>query len=199
MKAMVSKSRLPKLMVCDLDHGLLGNQDAETELFETWMAWDEESRPLLLFHSQMSLPRLQDALPATSLPPANFLLGAGTSMLVRFTFWQQIHSGAPGQPDLWSGLDAEQLLTVVATRALSELGHSKSDTTVGVARIENAVLTPSGLSVIFASSGRAKQDNASVALSWILKQLTFDAREVRAYFPSDQIRPTLVRRHQRTR
>jgi hypothetical protein len=199
MTAAAGRSCPPKLMVCDLDQRLLGHPDAEAELFETWMAWEDESRPLLLFHSQMPLVRLQDVLPATNLPPANFLIGAGTSMLVRFTFWQQIHSDELRQSDRWSGLDAEQLLTVVATRALSELERARDDKAGGFPKIENAVLTTSGLSVMFASSGRARRDNASVALSWLLKQLKFDAREMRTYHPADQIRPMPDRCQNRVR
>jgi hypothetical protein len=174
----------PELVVCDLDQGLLGNEAAEAELLETWMSWEDGSRPLLLFHSQLSLEKLQNALPSTSLPPVNFLVGAGTSMLVRFALWQHIYSDESRQSGKSAGLDPGQLLTVAISRALYESKFSKAAEKQEFPHVENAILTTSGLSVTFASPGRNKRANVSMALSWILKQLKFDANEVRTYASS---------------
>lgn len=185
----------PKLIVCDLDQGLLGNQDAQGELLDTWMGWEDVSRPLLLYHSDLPLEELQRSLPTTILPPVNFLIGAGISMLVRFTFWQQIHPVESQQSCQWAGLNPEQLLGVVAARALSELKSTQPDGTLAFPRVQNAVLTASGLCVTFHAAGKSRRPNASVALSWLLNQLNFDAREVRTYVPSDRV-PFATRRSQ---
>ena len=172
----------PKLIVCDLDQGLLDDFDAETELLEYWMAWEDLSRPLLLFHSRLSLDELQRLLPTTNLPPPNFLIGAGTSMLVRFTSWQQVHTDENRQPGRWAGLNPEQMLAVVTSRALLELGSSDADKVPRFPQLTHAALTTSGLSVAFAPSGiRDRRNNSNAALSWILNHLKFDLGEIRTY------------------
>lgn len=171
-----------KLIVCDLDQGLLSDFDAETELLEYWMAWEDASRPLLLFHSRLSLDELQRMLPATNLPPPNFLIGAGTSMLVRFTSWQQIHSDQSEQPGRWAGLNPEQMLAVVTSRALLELGSSDANKATGFPQLTHAALTTSGLSVVFGSSGmQDRRQSSNAALSWIVNHLKFDVGEIRTY------------------
>ena len=186
-----------KLIVCDLDQGLLSDFDAETELLEYWMAWEDASRPLLLFHSRLSLDELQRMLPATNLPPPNFLIGGGTSMLVRFTSWQQIHAEHGQQPGRWAGLNPEQMLAVVTSRALLELGSSDAGKTSGFPQLTHAALTTSGLSVSFGSSGMDRRHSSNAALSWILNHLKFDIGEIRTYASSLNLPSRVSRLHQK--
>jgi hypothetical protein len=172
--------RTPKLIVCDLDD-LMGNRDAESDLLENWIAWEGENRPLLLFHSRLSLDELSRALPITALPPPHFLVGAGISMMVRYTFQGHTHSGNSTR----DGLE-ERLLATVVSAALSEVETPEPEAAV-FPRVRLAVLTTAGLSVTFGSSGKpSRRPNPSAVLSWLLHHLDFDSTEVRMHVPASE-------------
>jgi len=190
---LATKPAVPKLMVCDLED-LLHDRDAESDLLETWMAWDHEHRPLLLFHSRLSLEELQRSLPASVLPPADFLVGGGTSMLVRFSFWNQ---GPDGEIECSRSSvvsDARQLLASMATQALSNVTAHGAPVTPEFPQVETAILTTSGLSVTFGSAGSSKRpQSCSAILSWIVCQLNLEASEICTYVRQRQIRRPRLR------
>jgi hypothetical protein len=95
---MIDVTAPPKLMVCDLDDGILADLDLQANLLETWLTWTDANRPLLLFHSRMSIDELERDLPATTLPPADFLVGAGVSMLARLTRWHDASEQSKNGP-----------------------------------------------------------------------------------------------------
>jgi hypothetical protein len=169
----------PKLIVCDLDQGVLADVEAQSNLLESWMVWADGSRPLLLFHSRMSIDELDRDLPTTTLPPADFLVGAGVSMLARLSRWQ--NSGVDERPPSgpWARRAPDQLIEDILSQARLEM--SIAEPSAGeFPRVQSAALTASGLLVSFGISGKRRQ-NPNAVISWILKQLQFDPSEVRRF------------------
>lgn len=176
----------PKLVVCDLDQNLLHNRKAETALLDTWMMWERGHRPLLLFHSARTLDELQRLLPSSVLPPPDFLIGGGTGMLVRHSFWNHDHSDDRGAE--FAGFAPEHLLASMASRALAQLSSPSEGATAHFPQVENAVLTMAGLSVTFASNGKRSRRSAPHApLAWLLAQLKFDTSEIRTYSAEERV------------
>jgi hypothetical protein len=176
----------PKLVVCDLDQNLLHNRGAESALLDTWMTWERGHRPLLLFHSARTVDELQSLLPSSVLPPPDFLIGGGTGMLVRHSFWNHDHSGDHGVE--FAGFAPEHLLASMASKTLAQLNSPEENVASQFPKVENAVLTMAGLSVTFASTGkRARRSAPHAPLAWLLAQLKLDASEIRTYSAEDQV------------
>jgi len=169
----------PKLVVCDLDQNLLHSREAESALLDTWMTWERGHRPLLLFHSGRTVDELQALLPSSVLPPPDFLIGGGTGMLVRHSFWNH---GSEEHGAQFAGFTPEHLLASMATKALAQLTSPEEEGVSQFPKVENAVLTMAGLSVTFASTGkRARRSTPHAPLAWLLAQLKLDASEIRTY------------------
>jgi hypothetical protein len=176
---------MPKLVVCDLDQNLLHNREAESALLDTWMTWERGHRPLLLFHSARPVDQLQSLLPSSVLPPPDFLIGGGTGMLVRHSFWNH---GAEEHGAQFAGFAPEHLLASTASKALAQLNSPEEDVTSPFPKVENAVLTMAGLSVTFVSTGkRARRSAPHAPLAWLLAQLKLDASEIRTYSAGEQL------------
>jgi hypothetical protein len=185
---MIDLSNVPKLIVCDIDQGVLGNSSAESDLLENWMGWNDIDRPLLLLHSKMLLEELQRRLLATTLPPADFLIGAGTSLLVRFTQWQMPDPGHAARPGPWTDLDPHQLIEAILSQARLEMKNAEATSSDVFPNVQNASLTTSGLLVTFGAPAKAaRRRNASVALNWILGQLKFAPWEVSVFDEPGQV------------
>lgn len=175
----------PKLVVCDLDQNLLHNREAESALLDIWMKWERGHRPLLLFHSARTVDELQSLLPSSVLPPPDFLIGGGTGMLVRHSFWNH-DSGELGAE--FAGFAPEHLLASMASKALAQLNAPEENVASQFPKVENAVLTMAGLSVTFASTGkRARRSAPHAPLAWLLAQLKVDASEIRTYSGEEQV------------
>lgn len=169
----------PKLVVCDLDQDLLHNRAAESALLDTWMKWERGHRPLLLFHSARTVDELQSLLPSSVLPPPDFLIGGGTGMLVRHSFWNH---GSEEYGARFAGFAPENLLAAMSSKALAQLNSLEEDVASQFPKVENAVLTMAGLSVTFASTGkRARRSAPHAPLAWLLAQLKVDSSEIRTY------------------
>lgn len=178
----------PKLVVCDLDQNLLHDRDAESALLDTWMMWERGHRPLLLFHSARTVEELQHLLPSSVLPPADFLIGGGSGMLVRHSFWNHDHTA--DNAGEFAGFAPEHLLASMASKALAQLNTPFDAAASKFPKVESAVLTMAGLSVTFASNGRRARRSAPHApLAWLLAQLQFDASEIRTYTAGEQPQP----------
>jgi hypothetical protein len=176
---MLGISPPPKLIVCDLDQDVLGKRDTESDVLENWMAWNDANRPLLLLHSKMPLDELQRRLLTTTLPPADFLIGAGTSLLVRFTQWQAPAAGQAPEPGPWADLDPHQLIEAILSQARLEMKNAEAASSDAFPTVQSAALTTSGLLVTFgAPARRARRRDAGIALGWILNQLKFDPGDV---------------------
>jgi len=174
----------PKLVVCDLDQNLLHNRKAETALLDTWMRWERGHRPLLVFHSARAVDELQRLLPSSVLPPPDFLIGGGTGMLVRHSFWNHSDNYGPE----FAGFAPEHLLASMASRALAQLSSPMGEAAAQFPEVENAVLTMAGLSITFASNGKRARRSAPYApLAWLLAQLRFDTSEIRTYSVATEI------------
>jgi hypothetical protein len=188
---MIDITAPPKLMVCDLDDGILADLEVQANLLETWLTWSDASRPLLLFHSRMSIDELDRDLPATTLPPADFLVGAGGSMLARLSRWQ--NSGADERPPSgpWARRAPEQLIEDILARARLEMRVAEPPARE-FPRVQSAALTASGLRVSFGIDGKRRQ-NPNAVISWILKQLQFDPSEVRRFTSPIRIMPRQAR------
>lgn len=175
----------PKLVVCDLDQNLLHNRNAESALLDTWMMWERGHRPMLLFHSARTIDELQHLLPSSVLPPPDFLIGGGTGMLVRHSFWNHDHVEDRGGE--FAGFAPEHLLASMASKALAQLNSPEDAVASQFPKVENAVLTMAGLCVTFASTGkRARRSSPHAPLAWLLAQLKFDTNEVRTYHCAEQ-------------
>ncbi|UVC08248.1 hypothetical protein IHQ71_24350 [Rhizobium sp. TH2] len=132
----------PKLVVCDLDQNLLHNREAESVLLDTWMMWERGHRPLLLFHSARTTDELQRLLPSSVLPPPDFLIGGGTGLLVRHSFWNHKHSEECGGE--FAGFAPERLLASMASKALAQLNSPLEDVASPFPKVETAALTLAG-------------------------------------------------------
>lgn len=176
----------PKLVVCDLDQNLLHNREAESVLLDTWMMWERGHRPLLLFHSSRTVDELQRLLPSSVLPPPDFLIGGGTGMLVRHSFWNHDHSEDRG--DELAGFAPEHLLASMASKAIVQVNSPLKDVASPFPKVEAAALTMAGLSITFASNGKRTRRSAPHApLAWLLAQLKFDTSEIRTYSAEEQV------------
>lgn len=175
----------PKLVVCDLDQNLLHNPEAESALLDTWMKWERGHRPLLLFHSARTVDELQSLLPSSVLPPPDFLIGGGTGLLVRHSFWNHDSEEYGAR---FAGFAPEHLLASMASKALAQLNSLEGDVASQFPKVENAVLIMAGLSVTFVSTGKRTRRSAPHApLAWLLAQLKVDASEIRTYCAEEQV------------
>lgn len=170
----------PKLVVSDVDQGLLRDVAAQNDFLNDWMAWNDANRPLVLFHSRLPLAELERALLSTTLPPADFLVGAGVFMLVRLGRWHDAEVGERSQGGPWARRQPQQLIEDILAQARLEMSAAASSQS-HFPRVQSAALTASGLLVTFGLGEKARRNNSSAVISWILKQLQFEPGEVRSF------------------
>ena len=182
----------PKLVVCDVDEGLLSDVMVQNDLLEEWTAWNDANRPLVLFHSRMPVGELERGLLSTTLPPADFLVGAGVSLLVRLGRWHDTGAGEHAQDGHWARRDPQQLIEDIMTQARFEMSVAASSQS-HFPRVQSAALTASGLLVTFALGQKARRNNSSPVISWILKQLQFAPGEVRNFATAVRATPRRMR------
>lgn len=183
----------PKLIVCDVDDGTLSDAAAQSSLLETWMEWPNGHRPLMLYYSTMNVGDLDRRLLATTLPPADFLLGSGASMLVRLERWRGAEFEMEPKDESRSRRGPGQLIEEIMVQARQEIGRSAAVPATEFPRVQSVVLTAAGLLVDFAADEKVRRRNPNAVISWIVKQLQFDPGDVRSFAASIPAKASMAR------
>jgi hypothetical protein len=182
----------PKLIVCDVDDSTLSDASAQNSLLETWVGWPNGDRPLILYHSTMDVGDLDRRLLATTLPPADFLLGGGASMLVRLERWRGAELEAEPKDESSSRRGPGQLIEEIMVQARQEIGRSAAPATE-FPRVQSVVLTAAGLLVVFAAGEKVRRRNPNAVISWIVQQLQFEPGDVRSFAATIPARTSTAR------